>query len=281
MLFGGFLKSLIPFMVALPGLAAIVIVPGLASGDDAVPAMVAGALREAQDDLAQLLPDPLNLSAESLRRGIEGSGVGYEGRLAELATRGADGAALAAAARHDLKGILLRLGRRLGGGGRRRAARLAARIEAAVSALEARQALNAASLREGEIQVTLPLLQGNTPTFVHLSIQRDPADAGPEGGPGDRGYRVLMLLEFEDLGSTRVDVRMQRGQVGGRILVREAEASAFLGERVSELSARLAAVAGVPGHVGCAAAPEPGADAVFVPPRPLGLDGLAPLDVRV
>ncbi len=40
MLFGGFLKSLIPFMVALPGLAAIVIVPGLASGDDAVPEMI-------------------------------------------------------------------------------------------------------------------------------------------------------------------------------------------------------------------------------------------------
>jgi SSS family solute:Na+ symporter len=39
MLFGGFLKSFIPLMVALPGLAAIVIV-GDAKGDDAVPAMI-------------------------------------------------------------------------------------------------------------------------------------------------------------------------------------------------------------------------------------------------
>lgn len=40
MLFGGFLKSFIPFMVALPGLAAIVIVPGLEQGDKAVPEMI-------------------------------------------------------------------------------------------------------------------------------------------------------------------------------------------------------------------------------------------------
>ena len=252
----------------------------LAAGDDDVPADLAGALREAQDDLARLLPDASKLSAESVRRGIEGSGVGYEGRLAELAARGVDGPTLAAAARHDLKGVLLRLGTRLGGG-RRRAARLAARIETAVSALEARQALNATSIRQGEIQVTLPLLQGDTPSFVHLGIQRDPADGEPEGTPRERGYRVLMLLEFDGLGPTRVDVRMQRGQVGGRILVRDIEASAYLGERVPELSERLAAVAGIEGHVGCGAAAEPESDALFIPPRPLGLDGLAPLDVKV
>jgi len=37
MLFGGFLKSFIPIMVAIPGLAAILLVPGLESGDDAIP----------------------------------------------------------------------------------------------------------------------------------------------------------------------------------------------------------------------------------------------------
>ncbi len=41
MLFGGFLKSFVPLMVALPGLAAIVVVPGLEKGDDAVPRMIA------------------------------------------------------------------------------------------------------------------------------------------------------------------------------------------------------------------------------------------------
>ncbi|HRI86908.1 MAG TPA: sodium/solute symporter [Candidatus Hydrogenedentes bacterium] len=40
MLFGGFLKSFIPFMVAIPGLAAVIIVPGLATGDNAVPEMI-------------------------------------------------------------------------------------------------------------------------------------------------------------------------------------------------------------------------------------------------
>ncbi|HEO72679.1 MAG TPA: sodium transporter, partial [Candidatus Hydrogenedentes bacterium] len=40
MLFGGFLKSFIPLMVALPGLAALVVVPGLSEGDKAVPAMI-------------------------------------------------------------------------------------------------------------------------------------------------------------------------------------------------------------------------------------------------
>lgn len=40
MLFGGFLKSFIPLMVALPGLAAIVLVPGLENGDMAVPIMI-------------------------------------------------------------------------------------------------------------------------------------------------------------------------------------------------------------------------------------------------
>lgn len=40
MLFGGFLKSFIPLMVALPGLAALVLVPELKKGDDAVPTMI-------------------------------------------------------------------------------------------------------------------------------------------------------------------------------------------------------------------------------------------------
>jgi SSS family solute:Na+ symporter len=40
MLFGGFLKSFIPLMVAVPGLAAIALVPGLEKGDDAVPQMI-------------------------------------------------------------------------------------------------------------------------------------------------------------------------------------------------------------------------------------------------
>lgn len=40
MLFGGFLKSFIPLMVALPGLCAIVLAPGLADGDRAVPTMI-------------------------------------------------------------------------------------------------------------------------------------------------------------------------------------------------------------------------------------------------
>lgn len=40
MLFGGFLKSFIPLMVAVPGLAALVVVPNLADGDYAVPEMI-------------------------------------------------------------------------------------------------------------------------------------------------------------------------------------------------------------------------------------------------
>ncbi|MCC6798331.1 MAG: sodium/solute symporter [Candidatus Hydrogenedentes bacterium] len=40
MLFGGVLKSMIPFMVALPGLAAIIVVPGLDKADRAVPEMI-------------------------------------------------------------------------------------------------------------------------------------------------------------------------------------------------------------------------------------------------
>ena len=40
MLFGGFLKSFIPLMVAVPGLCAVVLLPNLAEGDRAVPAMI-------------------------------------------------------------------------------------------------------------------------------------------------------------------------------------------------------------------------------------------------
>ena len=40
MLFGGFLKSFIPLMVAVPGLAAILVAPNLVDGDDAVPTMI-------------------------------------------------------------------------------------------------------------------------------------------------------------------------------------------------------------------------------------------------
>ena len=40
MLFGGFLKSFIPLMVAVPGLCAIVLAPDLAEGDRAVPEMI-------------------------------------------------------------------------------------------------------------------------------------------------------------------------------------------------------------------------------------------------
>jgi len=40
MLFGGFLKSFIPLMVAIPGLCAIVLAPGLTEGDRAVPEMI-------------------------------------------------------------------------------------------------------------------------------------------------------------------------------------------------------------------------------------------------
>ena len=40
MLFGGFLKSFIPLMVAVPGLCAVALIPDLAEGDRAVPAMI-------------------------------------------------------------------------------------------------------------------------------------------------------------------------------------------------------------------------------------------------
>ena len=40
MLFGGLLKSFIPLMVAVPGLAAVVLVPNLSDGDKAVPEMI-------------------------------------------------------------------------------------------------------------------------------------------------------------------------------------------------------------------------------------------------
>ncbi len=40
MLFGGFLKAFIPLMVALPGLAAVVLIPGLERGDDAIPRVI-------------------------------------------------------------------------------------------------------------------------------------------------------------------------------------------------------------------------------------------------
>ncbi|HOZ48000.1 MAG TPA: sodium/solute symporter [Candidatus Hydrogenedentes bacterium] len=40
MLFGGFLKSFIPLMVAIPGLSALVLIPGLKDGDTAVPEMI-------------------------------------------------------------------------------------------------------------------------------------------------------------------------------------------------------------------------------------------------
>ena len=40
MLFGGFLKSFIPLMVAVPGLTALVLAPNLADGDRAVPEMI-------------------------------------------------------------------------------------------------------------------------------------------------------------------------------------------------------------------------------------------------
>jgi uncharacterized sodium:solute symporter family permease YidK len=41
MLFGGFLKSFIPLMVAVPGICAVVLIPDLAEGDRAVPEMIA------------------------------------------------------------------------------------------------------------------------------------------------------------------------------------------------------------------------------------------------
>ncbi|MFP4502080.1 MAG: sodium:solute symporter family transporter [Candidatus Hydrogenedentota bacterium] len=40
MLFGGFLKAFIPLMVAVPGLAALLVAPNLTDGDDAVPTMI-------------------------------------------------------------------------------------------------------------------------------------------------------------------------------------------------------------------------------------------------
>jgi len=40
MLFGGLLKFFVPLMVALPGLCAVVLVPGMEKGDNAVPAMI-------------------------------------------------------------------------------------------------------------------------------------------------------------------------------------------------------------------------------------------------
>jgi hypothetical protein len=266
---------------ALPAALADVFSDLAAPGDD-IPAEVAHAVREARAALADLLPDAAKLSGESVRRGIAGSGLGYEGRLADLVQRGADGKALAGAAWRDLKGILLRLGTRLGAGlGRGRGTRLAAHVRTAVAGLEARQAVLATTLREGEVQVTLPLLLGEVATFAHLTIRRDPGPPPRGGGPGERGYAVLMLLDLDGLGSTRVEVRIQRGQVGGRILVRDPEASAFLAERAPALSERLAAAAGVAGHIGCAAAPEPEADPLFAPAGPPGTDALAPLDVKV
>ncbi|MBW3539151.1 MAG: flagellar hook-length control protein FliK [Planctomycetes bacterium] len=164
-------------------------------------------------------------------------GLDLEAALGRLA-RG-DREALERLAQNDFKAVLLR-GLQSAAEGRTPEARsLAESILAQLNQIESQQLLNILSLFHNEaFQLQVPFVQ-EQPQTAFLSIEQDDAGPGREDEDGEPGFNVLLSLDLDSFGRTRIDARVGETSVRTIFYVEHPEAIHTLQNAFPELEESL------------------------------------------
>lgn len=145
-------------------------------------------------------------SAERLMQLVRDGGLHYENKLFRAA--GENPRHLVEIADNDLKGLLLGALKELETNAVAGAPRHA--IENQLDDIESRQAVNLLAQLEGhavQLQVPFSTLFGFA--NVALSVERDGQGTGDDVGKSSQGYNILLLLDLENFGRTRIDAHLK------------------------------------------------------------------------
>lgn len=164
------------------------------------------ALREAITDF---LPTGMSLTAEKLERLARDGGLFYETKLANAAS---DPQRLHEIADQDLKGLLLAAAHELRA--RASSASLQQALGALLDNLETQQAVNALAQLDGRaFQLQIPFFNGAGFSTAALAVEHDSYRAAGKQDQAEAGYTVLILLDLENFGRTRVDAHADSAKV--------------------------------------------------------------------
>jgi hypothetical protein len=182
-----------------------------------------------QTALDRLLPEQ-SPSAETVTAFIRDGGLNLEAKIA----RAADGppAAAARAIDGDVKGLVLRALDDVQGAASPQAQGLGAALARHLGGIETQQALNLLAQLSGEgLSLQIPFFAGQQPATAFLSVEPDGSSGGAEPGRSSE-YKVLFLLDLDNLGRTRIDAHF--GASSARVVF-YVEGEAALGRVQAEL----------------------------------------------
>ncbi|MBI5724099.1 MAG: flagellar hook-length control protein FliK [Planctomycetes bacterium] len=212
-------------------------------------AQAANALRERLDQM--IGQDPV-IKSDNIRQIVRDGGVFYETRLYQ-ATQAGPGE-MAAAARNDLKGLLLGLSDALASAGSQAGQSLAGPTAGALANVESQQMMNALSqARGGPVWIEVPLGSAMPWTAVGMLIEQEKLWAGRDQdytgrdaysrdsgqGASKPGHSILFLLNMEQLGRIRVDARVKEKNVQATIYVENDPAQESFSRSLTELAGAL------------------------------------------
>ncbi len=170
--------------------------------------------------LGTLIPPDGAPDAEHLAAWVRDGGLGYEAKLVRAAADGPG--AMARAAAGDVKGQLLGIVQR-GAADAPVAQAAACHLEH----IEAQQAVNLlARLGGGPYRLEVPLVTPQGLTTAVLAIDPDASGAAADEPAEERTYNVLLLLDLERFGRTRVDAYVSPGAARAVLYIEQSDALA-------------------------------------------------------
>lgn len=229
----------------------------LLAGDSAtqLPPDLAQAAARLKERLDQMIGQEPVVRQDNIRQIVQDGGNYYESKLTQAAQSGPGD--MSAAARNDLKGLLLGLSDALASAGSQAGQSLAGPAAGALTNIEAQQMMNALSqARNGPVWIEVPLGSAAPWTAVGMLIERDRAWFGREqdlssgrdsqGRPGQQGeskpgHSVLFLLNMERLGRIRIDARVKEKNVQATFYVENDDAQESFSKSLAELAGALEA----------------------------------------
>lgn len=193
-------------------------------------------LARLQSVLQNFLPNAGELNSTTVRNLLDNNGVNFESRLVQLAN--GDPQALNELLQNNLKSVLLQVFQELGTSSSVDAQSLINSIQAQLTQIESQQLLNfLALLHGGPLRLQIPFLDED-PTTVFLSINPDERGNGDEDGR-PAPYNILLMLELEEIGQTRIDALVQENSIRVLFYVEDEQSRNLLTERIGELDGSL------------------------------------------
>lgn len=183
---------------------------------------------------------PVTPSPEaSLRDFVDQLGMRYEAKLARFAAD-SDTQAFVRTGETDFKGQLIRLLGHLQTSSEEGTALAIQKHISHLDFLQGNQVL--AQAHAAPLRMELPFWMGDQLRPVELRVQADEGGQEAQARGGDRGFRVLMLLDLDHLGQTRIDAYVTKTGLRAELQVENDQATEQLRRRLSVLAERLSEV---------------------------------------